>query len=389
MKVVHLCLGSFYPDNYSYQENLLPKFHKKLGYDVEVIASTQSFDEHGKVCYLQNTGTYQNEYDIKVTRIPYKTESKIWKKLKRYQGCYDALKKADPDIIFVHGGQFLDIDQVVRYVKEKPNTVIYVDNHADFSNSATNWFSKNILHKIVWRHYEKEIEPFTKKFYGVLPVRVDFLKNMYGLPSSKCELLVMGADDELVKDAVDTHARERIRAQYNIADDDFLIMTGGKIDQWKTQTLLLMQAVKNIQSDKVKLIVFGSVTQELEEKVKSLADGVKVQYVGWIQSKDSYNYFAAADLVVFPGRHSVFWEQVTGQGIPMLVKDWPGTHHVDLGGNVKFLTQDSVDEIQKEIEYLLHNPDVYKKMKHVAMDKGMKVFSYKDIAQRAIEMNQE
>ena len=48
-----------------------------------------------------------------------------------------------------------------------------------------------------------------------------------------------------------------------------------------------------------------------------------------------------------------------------------------------------MDEIQKEIEYLLHNPDVYKKMKHVAMDKGMKVFSYKDIAQRAIEMNQE
>ena len=384
MKVVHLCLGSFYPDNYSYQENLLPKFHKKLGYDVEVIASTQSFDEHGKVCYPQNTGTYQNEYDIKVTRIPYKTESKIWKKLKRYQGCYDALKKADPDIIFVHGGQFLDIDQVVRYVKEKPNTVIYVDNHADFSNSATNWFSKNILHKIVWRHCEKEIEPFTKKFYGVLPVRVDFLKNMYGLPSSKCELLVMGADDELVKDAVDTHARERIRAQYNIADDDFLIMTGGKIDQWKTQTLLLMQAVKNIQSDKVKLIVFGSVTQELEEKVKSLADGVKVQYVGWIQSKDSYNYFAAADLVVFPGRHSVFWEQVTGQGIPMLVKDWPGTHHVDLGGNVIFLKEDSVKEIQERIQRLINNPDEYAHMKSVAQNEGMQMFSYKNIAARAL-----
>lgn len=384
MKVVHLCLGSFYPDNYSYQENLLPKFHKELGYEVEVIASTQSFDEHGKVCYLQNTGTYQNEYDIKVTRIPYKTESKIWKKLKRYQGCYEALKKADPDIIFVHGGQFLDIDQVVRYVKEKPNTVVYVDNHADFSNSATNWFSKNILHKIVWRHCEKEIEPFTKKFYGVLPVRVEFLENMYDLPSSKCELLVMGADDELVKDAVDAHSRESIRARYNIADDDFLVMTGGKIDQWKTQTLLLMQAVKNIQSGKVKLIVFGSVTQELEEKVKSLADGVKVQYVGWIQSKDSYNYFAAADLVVFPGRHSVFWEQVTGQGIPMLVKDWPGTHHVDLGGNVVFLKEDSVKEIQERIQQLVNNPDEYAHMKSVAQNEGMQMFSYKNIAARAL-----
>ena len=384
MKVVHLCLGSFYPDNYSYQENLLPKFHKELGYDVEVIASTQSFDEHGKVCYLQNTGTYQNEFDIRVTRIPYKTQSKIWKKLRRYQGCYDALKKANPDIIFVHGGQFLDIDQVVKYVKEHPKVVVYVDNHADFSNSATNWFSKNILHKVIWRHCEKEIEPYTKKFYGVLPVRVDFLKDVYRLPTSKCELLVMGADDGLVKDAVDSHARENIRKQYNIADNDFLVMTGGKIDKWKTQTLLLMQAIQNIHSENVKLIVFGSVTQELEEKVKRLADGQKVQYIGWVQSKDSYKYFAAADLVVFPGRHSVFWEQVTGQGIPMLVKDWPGTHHVDLGGNVYFLEDDSVEEIQNRIGYLLDNPERYREMKRIAMEKGMKTFSYRNIAERAL-----
>ena len=120
MKIVHLCLASFFPDNYSYQENLLPKFHKELGYDVEVIASTQSFDEHGKVCYLSNVGTYRNEYDIKVTRLPYKTDNKIWKKLKRYQGCYEAIRRAKPDILFIHGGQFLDIDQVARYAKENP-----------------------------------------------------------------------------------------------------------------------------------------------------------------------------------------------------------------------------------------------------------------------------
>lgn len=384
MKVVHLCLGSFYPDNYSYQENLLPKFHKELGYEVEVIASTQSFDSHGKVCYLQNTGTYQNEYDIKVTRIPYKTESKIWKKLKRYQGCYDALKLANPDIIFVHGGQFLDIDQVVRYVKENPSATVYVDNHADFSNSATNWFSKNILHKIIWKHCEKEIEPFTKKFYGVLPVRVDFLKEMYGLPASKCELLVMGADDELVHAASDPNVRSKIRNKYGIKENDFLVMTGGKIDQWKTQTLLLMQAVRNIKAENVKLIVFGSVTQELQDQVDALADGKKVQYIGWVQSKDSYQYFAAADLVVFPGRHSVFWEQVTGQGIPMLVKDWPGTHHVDLGGNVVFLKEDSVSEIEKNINHLVECPDEYKKMKKIAKEKGMNVFSYKNIADRAL-----
>lgn len=384
MKIVHLCLGSFYPDNYSYQENMLPKFHKKLGYDVEVIASTQSFDSNGNVCFLETTGEYYNEYGIKVTRIPYKNKSKIWKKLKRYKGTYEALENAAPNILFIHGGQFLDIDRVVMYLKKHPGVTVYVDNHADFSNSATNWLSKNILHKILWRYTEHEIEPFTKKFYGVLPARVDFLINIYHLPPEKCELLVMGADDELVEKAKKGGARHRIRAQHNIDEHDFLIVTGGKIDRWKTQTLLLMQAVQSIDNDRLRLIVFGSITEELTESVSDLADGTKVQYVGWIDSSATYDYFEAADLIVFPGRHSVLWEQAVGQGKPLIVKNWSGTNHVDLGGNVQFLTKDDADEIQRKIEHLLDDRTAYLSMLALAQRDGMRVFSYREISKRAL-----
>ena len=385
MKVVHLCLASFFPDGYAYQENMLPKFHKQLGYDVEVIASRETFDEHGKAALYDGPRKYQNEYDIPVTRLDYKAPLKVYRKMRRYVGTSEALEAASPDILFIHGCQFLDIDWIVKYLKRHSNVTVYVDNHADFSNSATNWVSKNILHKVIWKRCAHKIEPYTKKFYGVLPVRVDFLKNIYRLPEQKCELLVMGADDELVEKAKTSGARERIRAQYNIKDDDFLVLTGGKIDQWKTQTLLLMQAVQNISDPRVRLVVFGSVTQELRDQVKALADGTKVQYIGWIQASDSYDYFEASDLVVFPGRHSVMWEQVTGQGKPMLVKDWEGTHHIDLGGNVRFLTKDSNQEIQNEIEQLLENPDEYEQMKAVAKKEGMRVFSYADIARRAIQ----
>lgn len=385
MKIVHLCLASFFPDGYAYQENILPKFHKQLGYDVEVIASRETFDEYGKPALYTGEMKYQNEFGIQVLRLDYKAPISIYRKIRRYIGVCEALESAAPDILFIHGCQFLDIDNVVKYAKCHTEVQVYVDNHADFSNSATNWISKNLLHKGLWRRCAHSIEPYTKKFYGVLPARVDFLKNVYKLPPDKCELLVMGADDKLVENAKISGARERIRSEYRINDDDFLIITGGKIDQWKTQTLLLMQAVQNIQNEHLRLIVFGSVTQELIDKVKALADGVKVQYIGWIQSKDSYDYFEAADLVVFPGRHSVMWEQVTGQGKPMLVKDWPGTHHVDLGGNVDFLSKDSVEEIHEKIQDLITNPEKYKKMKSVAEEKGMIVFSYYDIAKRAIE----
>lgn len=52
MKILHLCLANFYIDNYSYQENMLPKFHKKLGYEVEIIASMQSFDRNGVTSFI-------------------------------------------------------------------------------------------------------------------------------------------------------------------------------------------------------------------------------------------------------------------------------------------------------------------------------------------------
>ena len=68
----------------------------------------------------------------------------------------------------------------------------------------------------------------------------------------------------------------------------------------------------------------------------------------------------------------------------MLVKDWPGTHHVDLGGNVVFLKEDSVKEIQERIQQLVNNPDEYAHMKSVAQNEGMQMFSYKNIAARAL-----
>ena len=343
-----------------------------------------TFDKDGKGTFLERGSTYQNEYDIKVTRLDYKKPARVYRKLKRYVGTYTAIENASPDILFIHGCQFMDMDQVVKYVKKHTAVRVYVDNHADFSNSGTNWLSKNVLHKVLWRHAAHIIDPYTTKFYGVLPARVEWLEIMYKLPKEKCELLVMGADDEKVEAALEPNVKLEIRKKYKIENDDFLIMTGGKIDPWKTQTLLLMEAVEKIANPKVKLIVFGSVTPDLKDKIRKRCKGTKVQYIGWIDSANSYNYFATADLVVFPGRHSVFWEQVAGLGIPMLCKYWKGTTHVDLGGNVEFLKEDSAEEICEKIEELASCPEKYNAMKMVAVKKGMETFSYKKIAERAI-----
>lgn len=380
MRILHLCLSASFVDGLSYQENLLSQYHKKMGHEVNVISSLVNINDKGQYVLDAEAHEYVNEHGVSVSKLAYRLGNKLGKLLRVYKGTYAAIEKAAPDVIFVHGVQFMDMGILVKYLKKHPQVKVFADNHADFSNSATNWLSKNILHKIVWRSCAQRINPYVEKFYGVLPARVDFLRDVYGLPEEKIELLVMGADDELVEKASAAEVRAEIRKKYEIEEDDFLIINGGKIDLFKKQTLLLMDAVNSIDDPKVKLIVFGSIVPELKEEINNrLSDRVK--YIGWVKSDDSYNYFAASDLAVFPGRHSVFWEQVAGQGIPMICKRWVGTDHVNVNGNVLFLKTDTAEEIKDAIGNVMDHYGEFK----AAADKSRSTFAYGDIAKRSIE----
>lgn len=383
MKIVHVCLHGIVTDGFTYQDNLLPKYHKKLGYDVAIITSKWSYNKEGKVIKLP-LEDYINDDDIRVIRLNTKKENKFENKFKRFKNFYGTLETEAPDILFVHGVQFLDISVIVKYVKKHKNVKVYVDNHCDYSNSATNFLSKYVLHRIIWRHMAKKIEPYTTKFYGVLPVRVDFLIENYKLPREKCELLIMGADDERISEIAENSTRSSIRKNFGIKDEDFLIVTGGKIDLFKLQTLLLMEAVSKIANQKLKLIVFGSIEKSIIDKVKSFCDEERIQYIGWANEKQSYEYFYMADLVVFPGRHSVYWEQVVAMGKPMICKYWEGTTHINIGGNVMFLYEDSVDEVKNYLEKIINNKDIYENMVLNANKNDKNMFLYSNIAKKSI-----
>ena len=380
MKVLSISVNYPHTDGFSYQENLLPKYQKKSGNEVVILASQYAYDTKGKIVKTSETG-YVNGDGILVMRLAIK-QGDYNNRFKKFKGFYKAIKDIAPDIIFCHLFQFRDILDVIRYKKENPHVKLYVDNHADIFNSASSWLSKNILHKIIWKYYAKKLEPYVEKFFGVTPARVDFLKDIYKIDPSKIELLPLGADDEAVEKAQKFENLQKKRQQYGLTDDDFIIVTGGKIDHNKPQTLLLMQAVNEIEKENIKLLVFGSVADEYKEQFeKQLSD--KVKYVGWKQSKEIYEEFAVADLVVFPGLHSVLWEQAVGMGKPCIFRDIKGFHHIDLGGNCLFFNEDSVKNYQKVVLNAIEN---IAEMKKVSDEKGKKAFSYLEIAKKSLEI---
>lgn len=387
MKIVHVCLAGSYNDDWTYQDNLLSQYHKELGYDVTLITSPFINNTKTDGYLFYRVGEYQNRFGIKIIRLPLiiSNNSKIILKLRSYKGLYERLVEEQPDIIFVHGGQFMDLKKVIKYKKRNLKVRLYIDNHADFSNSARSRFSYYIMHKFLWRSVIRKSLPYTEKYYGVLPARVNFLIQMYGLPSNKVELLVMGADDELVEYGNSIETQNETYKKYKISKEDFLIVTGGKIDKAKIQVFDLIEAIKEIGEEKIKLVIFGPIVEELREKMLSKIDNKKINYIEWLDAKGAYGVFGIASLAFFPGRHSVYWEQVVGQGVPIVVKRWEGTTHVDLGGNCIFLEEGSKEEIQKIILELYQNKEKYVKMRTVAKERGCKEFSYLEIAKKSIE----
>ena len=385
MKIVHVCLSMGYTEGLNYQENVIIKYQAGDGHDVTLITTDHCFHE-GEWGLCQTESDYINPDGVHIIRLPFafRIPYKINKQIGIFKGFYPLLEQIQPDVIFVHNLQFQDIRKVAKYKKHHPEVKVNADNHSDFSNSARNWFSRNTLYRFWWKPCAKAVEPYVDTFFGVMPSRVDFLQNIYGIAKEKTDLLFMGADDECVERAASPEIRKAIREKYGIREDDFLVMTGGKIDSFKTQTLLLMEAVKEIEHPRLRLLIFGSVEEDLKERFDALCDGKKIQYMGWARGDQPYEYFATADLIVFPGRHSVYWEQVVAQGIPMLCKYWDGTTHVDIGGNVHFLKEDSVRVIKTELQGLLDHPEEYEEMKQAAQSNRRHEFSYKQIARRSI-----
>lgn len=370
LKIVHVCLVGPFSDGFSYQENLMTKYHKRMGHEVTVIASNFFWNNEGKI-EMCETKKYFNNDGVKIIRLSKKKG--IYGKFAKYKMFYRTLEEEKPNIIFTHCCNFSDLDNIRRYVRKNPNVIVYCDNHCDETNSATNFISKYILHKFIWKNKVRKIEPYVKKFYGVLPRRCTFLAKYYGVDNSKIELLVMGLDDDYL-----TKTKE---------DKELLELSiGGKIDEWKAKEILnFLTAFSQFKdNDKFHITIYGSIIEGYKDRILSFTKAKNIDYIGWVNQKGIIDIISNSSYAVFPGRHSVMWEQAVGLGIPLIVKYYDGYDHININNNVVFLYDDTVEYYKSIFEKVL-NDDFYKTIKTNALTNERKKFLYSIISKRAIE----
>ena len=380
MRILHLCLGNFFIDNYSYQENMLAKYHVRQGHDVTVIASLFTFGENGEGRWLDAPSSYQASDGYRVIRLGFKKPLKWNRFFRHYEGLYAALEETDPDVIFSHNVSYGDTGVVARYLNAHPKVRLFADNHADFVNSAKNRLSRRILHPVIWRHYAQKLVPYLVKCYGVTPMRCRFLKEMYHIPSPLVEYLPMGVDDDLIP-ADRIASRRSFREEHHIPQDAFVVVTGGKIDRLKN-THVLLDALEKMDDPSVHLLLCGVLTPEMMYLKERIERNASVHDMGWCDAARVMACMNASDLACFPGTHSTLWEQAVGLGLPGVFKRWPEMEHVNVNGNCLFVKGEDVDELSEVLRSLVSG-DVYATLLGRAAE-ASGAFQYSRIAARAI-----
>lgn len=376
MKVLHICLSNTYIDNWGYQENLLSRYLVKEGIENYIIGSDRHFPPYFSqegIAEIQKKGKHYEADDSQVTRIKTTRLSLLFI---IPHGLYKEIERIKPDAILHHNVNCTSLIVAARYAK-KYKIPLFVDNHVDELNMTPNKVWAYILHKVLIRSACHRYLKTICQFYGVTQYRCDFLKKYYKLPDSKVSFLPIGADVDLAETVA---PKDELRSKYGYSESDFVIASGGKMDQRKG-TDRLIQAVDLIreQHPEVKLTLFGKISGDVTQR---LADNSPAdRQFGWCDRMTSLELLKMADLVCWPIHHTTLCEDTIAVGTPMLIRKTRTTEHL-LDNDGIWLQEGTVDELVKKLTTVLNYTPAERETMRASAQKVLLKISYRTVARQ-------
>lgn len=379
MRILNIAMGANFTEGYSYQDNLLSEYQHKLGHTVAVLTGLTTWNECG-----QKIQTFPCDIvmDNGVRLIRIKSGNKIINAVGYYPQINKILTNYKPDLIFIHGlCNFIPI-QAIKYKIKYPQTILVADNHQDKDNFNFKKFPFFLMVKL-WRIGWTRWSKYFNYIYGTTSWRKDFAIYCFGIPENKADVLPLGVDtDNLCKDAF--KVRCEIRKQLNIDRDAFVFIHGGKMNSDK-RTIDIIESFSRIRDNNIRLILFGSVAENIRNQFDNLLEkDQRIVYVGYVKSKTVHKYFYASDFSLFPGLHSVLWEEAIGCGLPGLYQSFSSCDHTNMYGNSILIKADTnSEEIFQIMDKVSQDKSFYENLKKNA-SRASHDFSYYDIAAKSI-----
>lgn len=391
-KIKIVMLQDFFGLNLSYQENELSETYVKLGYDVTVITST--FEKVNDYIANRYDSKKKNQtfiYNgVKIIRLPYAIN--FLNKLRWHKGVYEILEKERPDLIYAHDIHF-NIRESVAYIKKYKNVKLIMDYHADFNNSAKNWISLNILHKLIRKSFLYHYLKYIDQVYPVSPSCADFLNEVYNIEKEKMVLLPLGCNYDSHCKIMESTDRANLRKAIGISKDAFVIITGGKFNPRK-KTEEVIDAVLKLNNPNVYLLIFGTPEygfEEYSEKIlKKLEGSENIRFLSYLQPNNMLEFMYVSDIAIYPASQSALWQQSIGMHLPVILGGEKVEHLEYLNKNDNVIILDSCglvsEQILNHLLRLLDNPALLNNMKKGAEKTAKEFLDYKKIAQTTLQV---
>ena len=378
MKIVHVCISAPYIDGWGYQENLLPQYLQKNGVQNYIIASANDFPSYLSPQEITNIKSKGNNYclgEIHITRI--RTRHLSTSFLIPF-GLHEALNEIKPDVIFHHNFNCTSLPIAACHARKR-GIPLFVDNHADVLNMSHNKIWAFVYYKLLIRLSCKIHQKEIVKTYGVTHARCDFIKDYYGIPSEKIGFMPIGADVDL---ADTIPSKESLRLKYGFKNEDFIMVSGGKMGTDKgTDSLIATVEKLNKTYPNLKLVLFGAFTDSC---VETQANNSPVcQTIGWCDRIKTLELLKMADMACWPLHHTTLIEDAISVCTPLMIKKTDTTKHL-IDGNGVWIEKGSVDSIKKALLFILNQNEMQKMALHQSCEKMKLALSYNTIAEKLL-----
>lgn len=373
MKILHICICGSFLEGCNYQDNALTRQNIADGHDVLVITSI--IESKGKPIGK----VYENEDGVKILRLPYKKYllNVLTHKIRKVPGLSLWIEKFEPNIILFHGTSSYEIKTVVKYKRNHPETILYMDNHADYHNSATNILSRVILHKFYYRNLIKDALPYMEKLLCLSLECKEFAHEMYKVPEEKLEFYPLGGD--IYEGDQYKQMRKLKRDELEIKDDEILFLHTGNMNKIK-RTLDLLEAFSDYRCDKFKLVLIGLLDEKIKAGALQLIDSdERISFLGWKDGKELMSYLCATDVYMQPGSQSATMQNAMCCSCAMVLYPY-SSHSIYLKNKDFFVT--NKNDIKRILKLIEENPMIVDKQKDVSNKIAHNILDYRKLAAR-------
>ena len=388
MKVLHVDFTGPFSEDMGYQMNWLTRQNVNDGHSV-FIAATDEYFKNGQVISLKlrNKESQVNSDGVLITRFPYSSliNSYVSSKIRRVKDFLKYIEGIAPDVILFHGCTGYELLTAAKYKKAHPQVKLYADSHEDFSNSARNFLSKNILHRLFYKPIALRALPWIDRVFYITEETKHFMQFFYKIPEDKLEFYPLGGT--VFPPEKRASLRNVKRSELGVGDDDILLCHSGKLDALK-RTKNLLAALSRVSSERLKLIIIGNIPNEMKPILEPMiAADKRVTFLGWKSGDELVEYLCACDMYVQPGAQSATMQNALCCGAPVML--YPRLSHIALRenygmrGNAYFV--ESAVDIEKAFREILENPETLRSMSRSSLRFAEEKLDYRRLAARLYE----